>query len=462
MLQTNDSRFRASSGLLEDEALNLGIDAYIYGYPLVLMDVTRALLTNAPRPSARAAPINQFCHVKTFPDDTMTTVIRPNTDTLDSCAWVDLAKQPMVLSVPNTGERYHLLQMLDAWTNVFAAPGTRTTGNGGEHFAVFGPQWAGTLPSGVQGIKSPTNMVWIIGRTQTNSRSDYAAVHAIQDQYQLTPLDAFGNRYRPPKDAPVRSDLDMERPPVEQLSDMDAAAFFDRLNAIMKQNPPAAADTEALTRFLAVNIGPDEQFDLEGLDPRIARGLEACVDVAQTKIISATQKLHSRRQNNWEFMVDVGRYGTDYLWRAAVAHVCLGANLLEDVMYSIAFSDADEQFLHGENAYEITFFKGQLPPVSAFWSITLYNSKQLFARNASKRYAISDRDRLKYSDDGSLTIYVQHGSPGRDKESNWLPAPIDTFSLMMRLYWPKKEALEGIWRPPAIERIAMASLRRAA
>jgi hypothetical protein len=254
----------------------------------------------------------------------------------------------------------------------------------------------------------------------------------------------------------------MERPPVEQLSDMDAAAFFDRLNAIMKQNPPAAADTEALTRFLAVNIGPDEQFDLEGLDPRIARGLEACVDVAQTKIISATQKLHSRRQNNWEFMVDVGRYGTDYLWRAAVAHVCLGANLLEDVMYSIAFSDADGQLLHGENAYEITFFKGQLPPVSAFWSITLYNSKQLFDRNASKRYAISDRDRLKYSDDGSLTIYVQHGSPGRDKESNWLPAPIDTFSLMMRLYWPKKEALEGIWRPPAIERIAMASLRRAA
>jgi hypothetical protein len=161
-------------------------------------------------------------------------------------------------------------------------------------------------------------------------------------------------------------------------------------------------------------------------------------------------------------MVDVGRYGTDYLWRAAVAHVGLGANLPEDAMYSIARSSADGHLLHGVNLYEITFLKGQLPPVSAFWSITLYNSKHLFTKNAIKRYAIGSRDRLKYRDDGSLSIYVQYGSPGMDRESNWLPAPLDTFSLMMRLYWPKKEALDGIWRPPAIERIAMASLRRAA
>jgi hypothetical protein len=462
MLQRNDSKFRANSGLLEDEALNLGIDAYIYGYPLVLMDLTRAISTNASRPSARAAPVNQFCHVKTVPDHTMTTVIRPNTDTLDSFAWLDIAKEPIVLSVPSTRDRYRLLQMLDAWTNVFASPSTRTTGDREEHFAVFGPHWAGTLPAEVQGIKSPTNMVWIIGHTQTSGKNDYPAVHAIQAQYQLTPLSTFGKPYRPPKDMPVRSDLDMERPPVEQVSDIGASAFFDRLNAIMKQNPPAAADTEALTRFLAVNIGPGEQFGLESLDPRIARGLEACVDVAQTKIISASKKPHSRRQNGWEFMLDVGRYGTDYLWRAAVAHVGLGANLPEDAMYSIACSSADGQLLHGDNSYEITFLKGQLPPVSAFWSITLYNSKHLFARNAIKRYAIGSRDRLKYGDDGSLKIYVQYGSPGMDRESNWLPAPLDTFSLMMRLYWPKKEALEGIWRPPAIERIAMASLRRAA
>ena len=462
MLQTNDSKFRAYSSLLEDEALNLGIDAYIYGYPLVLMDVTRAISTNVSRPSARAAPANQFWHVKTLPDDTMTTVIRPNTDILDSFAWLDIVKEPIVLSVPNTGDRYYLLQMLDAWTNVFASPGTRTTGDREEHFAVFGPHWAGTLPAEVQGIKSPTNMVWIIGHTQTSGKNDYPAVHAIQAQYQLTPLSAFGRRYRPPKDMPVRSDLDMERPPVEQVSDMDASAFFDQLNAVMKQNPPAADDTEALTRFVAANIGPGEQFGLESLDPRIARGLESSVDVAQTKIISASKKLHSRCQSGWEFMVDAGRYDTDYLWRAAVAHGGLGANLPEDAMYSIAFSSADGQLLHGENSYEITFFKGQLPPVSAFWSITLYNSKHLFAKNAIKRYAISSGDRLKYSHDGSLSIYIQHGFPGEDRESNWLPAPMDAFSLMMRLYWPKREALEAIWRPPLIERIAMASMRRAA
>lgn len=441
-----------ASSELEQSALELGVEAYIYGYPLVLMDVTRSVLTNAPKPAELAAPLNQFCHVRTFPDDTMTKIVSPNADTLYSSAWLDLTKEPLVMSVPEIGKRYYLMQLLDAWTNVFASPGTRTTGNGPGDFAIYGPDWAGILPTGVQGIRSPTNTVWIIGRTQTNGKDDYRVVHVIQDQYKLTPLSEFGKAYTTPANVQVRADVDMDKPPVEQVADMSTVMFFSRLNDLMKENPPTLADAEAIRRFAALGIGPSQTFELESLDRHVAKGLEGCVEAARTAINSAAKKPYGKKYNGWEFVLDAGQYGTDYLRRAVVAFVGLGANLAEDAIYPCATNDPDGLPLNGSSSYEITFLKGQLPPVGAFWSITLYNSKHFFVKNSINRYAIGDRDALKFNDDGSLTIYVQNSSPGPPNESNWLPAPRDIFSLLMRLYWPKKQIIEGLWRPPAIER----------
>jgi hypothetical protein len=436
----------------EGEAFQIGIDAYIYGYPLVLMDVTRQVATAAPKVTDRKAPINQFRHNRAFPDHTFTTVVSPNADTLYSIAWLDLAKEPMVLSVPDTGKRYYLMQLLDAWTNVFAVPGTRTTGNGKGDVAIVGPGWKGKLPAGVQEIKAPTSMVWLIGRTQTNGKEDYEAVYALQRQYKLTPLGAFGTNYVPPENVPVDPNVDLKTPPVEQVAKMDAATFFGRLARVMRDNPPAAADAELVKKLATIGIVPGKDFDIKAQEPTLVQALERAVREGRDKLVAATKQPKGKVINGWTFMLDLGRYGADYLNRATVAALTLGANLAEDAIYPRTTVDAAGQPLTGANRYVLHFPKGQTPPVNAFWSVTMYNSKQFFVENPLARYALGDRDKLKTNADGSLDIYIQHNSPGPEREANWLPAPKDEFNLILRLYWPKKEALDGEWKPPAVKR----------
>jgi hypothetical protein len=451
----------SGSAISPQQARDATIEAYIFGYPLVLMDITRLALTSVSKPSENAAPINQFCNKRTFPDPTLTAVVSPNADTLYSFAFLDLVREPMVLSVPEMDGRYYLMQMLDAWTNVFAAPGTRTTGSEKSDFAITGPNWKGQLPKGIKEIKSPTGMAWVIGRTQTNGKSDYAAVNAIQDQYKLTPLSSFGKNYTPPESVAVNIQADTRTPPVDQVSRLDATSFFSRLNTLMKHNPPAPADAGALKRFAAIGVGPGLPFSLRTMDPSIATQVASSVAAAQARIIAEARKPHGDDRNGWEFMGEVGRYGANYLWRAVVAFIGLGANLPEDAVYPRATKDSDGQPLHGSRRYEVRFLKGQLPPVSAFWSITMYNDKQFFVPNPINRFAIGDRDKIEFNSDGSLTIYIQNESPGREKEQNWLPAPKDGFNLFMRLYWPKKEITSGSWKPPKIER-KTAEIRRIA
>jgi hypothetical protein len=441
---------RSSSGR---KGRDIAIEAYIYGYPLVLMDVTRQVMTNVSGPGEHAAPLNQFGHMRAFPDDTNTTVVEPNADTLGSFAFLDLSPEPMVLSVPDMDGRYYLMQMLDGWTNVFASLGTRTNENAEGDFAITGPGWTGKLPGRVQEIRCPTAMCWIIGRTQTNGKSDYAAVHDVQDRYKLTPLSSFGKPYKPPDDVPVTPRVDVKTPPVEQVTRMSASAFFGRLSGLMQNNPPAGADAGAVERFAAIGIAPGKPFRLESMHPSLAKEIEASVvDDAQARIIAEAGKPHGRNLNGWQFMTNMGRSGTDYLWRAVAAFMALDAGLPEDAIYPRATTDTDGHLLTGANRYEITFQKGQLPPVGAFWSITMYNDRQFFVPNPIGRYAIGDRDKIEFNNDGSLTLYVQNESPGKDKEPNWLPAPKDSFNLLMRLYWPKKEILNGAWKPPRIER----------
>jgi hypothetical protein len=438
--------------LSTDQATETAIEAYIYGYPLVLMDVTRQVMTAVSQAGEPKAPVNQFLHLRRFPDPAFTDVVSPNADTLYSTAWLDLGREPMVLSVPEVEKRYYLMPMLDAWTNVFSSPGTRTTGVGRGDFAILGPGWRGKLPAGVRGIESPTHMVWLIGRTQTNGKEDYAAVHAIQDQYRLTPLSAWGRPYAPPTRVPVLADVDVKTPPAQQVARMNAATFFARLNALMKDNPPAAADAGALERFAAVGVVPGKPVHLASLEPVVAEALEQSVLRALTKIIAEARKPHGRTINGWHVSISGGAYGRDYLLRAAVALLGLGASLPEDAIYPHATTDSQGAPLTGAHRYVIRFPAGQLPPVNAFWSLTLYNDKQAFVENPLGRYAIGDRDPLAFNDDRSLTLYIQHESPGKDKEPNWLPAPPDSFNVVMRLYWPGKSIVDGTWKIPPLER----------
>lgn len=444
-----------ASANARSEAVRLVSDAYLFGYPLVLTDVTRAVSTNAPDASdGKKAPINQLAHKREFPDYTFTDVVSPNADTLYSLAWLDLGDEPMVLSVPEMGKRFYMMALMDAWTNVFASPGSRTTGSGKGDFAIVGPNWKGKLPDNLKPIQSPTNLVWLIGRTQTNGASDYKAVHAIQDTYRLIPLSAWGKPYQAPVSQPVDAALETKTPPPEQVARMDAATFFGRLNRLMQDNPPAAADAPALERFAKLGIGPGKPFDGSKLDPAVAAALDEGMQAGRATLIKEAKGPRGTENNGWTIMPEnLANFGTDYTTRAVVALVGLGANLPADAIYPHAVADSDGQPLSGANRYTMRFEKGQLPPVKAFWSITTYNEKQNFIENPINRYAIGDRDALQFGPDGSLTLFFQKDSPGKDKESNWLPVPEGAFNLFMRLYWPEQAVVDGTWKIPRVERV---------
>lgn len=442
-----------SDSLSEEQTFQLGVEAYIYGYPLVLMNVTKDVATAVPAPQLAKAPANQFAHLPTFPDASFTDLVSPNVDTLYSIAWLDLTLDPIVLSVPDTQGRYYLMPMLDAWTNVFASPGKRTTGTGEGDFVIVGPDWMGVIPDGLRVIQAPTTMVWIIGRTQTNGHADYAAVHAIQTKYQLTPLRLWGRPYTPLPDSPVNPMVDPETPPIEQVNNMDAANFFGWMAALMKHNPPAAADAEMARKLAAIGIVPGQDFEIYGLSEAGIRGLERSVQAAQEQIAAAGTHLQAVSRNNWLIANDLGSYGTNYLHRAGVAWVRLGANLPQDAIYPMTRVDWDGNPLSGNHCYVIHFDANQLPPVQDFWSLTLYNERQCFVENPLDRYALGDRDPLVFHSDGSLDLYLQVASPGAEQEPNWLPSPSGSFNLIMRLYYPKPEALEGTWAPPPVVRV---------
>jgi hypothetical protein len=426
------------------------VEAVVYGLPLVMVDITKQVQTNVEEPNHSGhAPINQFSNFLKYPTAAYKDVVRMNVDTLYSFAWLDLSKEPIILSIPDTDGRYYLMPLLDMWTNVFASPGKRTTGTKAGNFAVVGPNWNGTLPAGVKVLRAPTSIAMIAGRTQANGSADYQVVNALQEQYKLTPLSAWGKPYTPPRGM-VDPKIDMKTPPSEQVGKMDAAAFFKRLATLLKANPPPAADAPMLAKLARIGIVPGQDFDMSKLDPATAKGLEKCVQVALEKL-QADAKKTGKPINGWNMLpMNIANFGTAYGERAVVALIGLGANLPADATYPMAYVDGEGKPLTGQNRYVLHFDKGQMPPVNAFWSITMYNAESFFVDNALNRYNLAGWMPLKYNEDGSLDLYFQKDSPGADKESNWLPAPEGEFSLTMRMYWPKESALDGTWHPPAV------------
>lgn len=445
----------------EDKALKLGIQAYIYGYPLITMDMTRQVMTNvaAPDSDTGRGPMGQFTNIRHYPDASYRDVTAPNADTLYSIAWLDLAKQPYVLHVPNENGRYYLMPLLNGWTDVFAAPGTRTTGTAEHDYVVVGPHWKGALPKGMTAFKSTTDMVWIIGRTYSSGTpEDYNIVHHIQDEYKVVPLSEFGKPYTPPV-GEVNPNIDMKTPVRDQVNALDAMTFFKRLAELMKTNPPSKEDAPMVAKLAKIGLVPGKSFDTSKLDADVAKGLAQVVKPAQEKIMGH-MKAAGVMKNGWEYSTMTGRYGTDYIQRAFVAALGLGANLLQDAIYPATRVDSTGKQLNGANHYILHFAKGKLPPVDGFWSLTMYNDQYFFVANPLNRYSISERNHLKTNKDGSVSLYIQTESPGKDKESNWLPAPQGDFNLMLRLYWPKQAVLHGQWRAPGVVRVNMPVVKK--
>lgn len=440
----------AQSALTEQEAQSIAVDAYVYFYPLLSMDVSRKQFTNGT--SDFKSPMNTFMNVPAYPPADFKGVVRSNFDTLYSASWLDMTKEPVVISAPDTDGRYYLLPMLDMWTDVFASPGWRTTGTKAGNFLVTPPGWTGTVPDGMTRINAPTPYVWLIGRTKTDGPSDYEAVRKIQSGYKVTLLSEYGKASKPLEFKPDPS-VDMKTPPKVQVDTMSAGKYFAYAAELLKQHPPHITDEPILARMKKIGIEVGKSFDISKLDPAVQKALESAPQAGQKLMLWKLPTL-ARVVNGWSMNTDtVGVYGNYYLKRAILSQQGLGANVVEDAIYPLNLGDETGKPLEGANKYTITFDKGAAPPVNAFWSITLYDQEGFQVGNVLNRFAVSSWMPFKYNADGSLDLYFQNESPGKDLEANWLPAPKGLFNLTMRLYAPKSDALTGRWNPPAVTKV---------
>ena len=452
----------ASLGLASErspqEAKKIAIDAYIYGYALMTSDVTEQAFINttAPNPETFQAPLNQFVNIPKYPPADYKGVTAPNADTLYSGAFLDVSKEPIILSYPDMHGRYFLFPIYSQWTNVIGAPGKRTLGTGAQTIAIIGPNWQGTLPSGItQKVKSPTNTVFIIGRVYADGTpEDYAAVNAAQKEFKLVPLSSYGKPYTAPAGT-----IDAKAPSVKEkvrdiISAMDTQTYFNAMAMSMAANPPVLPqDAPIVAEMAKIGLVPGKPFDLSKLSAADQAAL-ADVGKAAFEQIAGVQKTGNKVVNGWLLTSGTGDYGTKYLWRAGVSAYGWGANLSKDAIYP-STKDSDGSPLVGSNTYIIHFAKGKTPPVDGFWSITMYDASYYFYPNALNKLTVSMRDHPVLNPDGSLDLYFSHDKPAKAPQANWLPAPSDQFILMMRMYWPKEtppSILDGTWSPPPVKR----------
>jgi hypothetical protein len=417
---------------------------------LVIMDVTREHARHT------VGPENQLRRVRQFPDAQFKGVVRPNVDTLYTSAFINVDQGPWVFDMAANSQRYEVMPFMDAWTNVFAAPGTRTTGTAGGRFVLAGPNWQGSVPEGMTLLRSPTQMVWLIGRTQTNGLTDYSLVHRLQDGLTLRRLtDAATDNHAKPHTTAV-SDAGAVKttaatPPLQQMQAMGVTDFFSRLAALMVHNPPAAADAPMLIKLSRIGVAPGQAPQWGLLDRSSVALGRWLADFTVARELKKPRDL----VRGWSTPPAVlGQYGTHYNIRAVVAMVGLGANWPADAIYPHARVDHQGQALNGSHRYRLHFSKAQLPPVQAFWSLTAYGSDDFLIDNPVNRYALGDRDPLVFNADGSLDLWVQAEAPAGEPQRNWLPVKAGAhFLLNARLYWPHPAALSGAWGMPEVQRL---------
>jgi hypothetical protein len=357
-------------------------------------------------------PANTLSCARTLIDASFTDVVSPNSDTLYCITQFDLKKEPIVVVVPPiAADRYYTFEFLDAYTNDFAYIGTRATGSDGGTYLIAGPNWNGQVPQGMTKIWSPTNLAWLINRILVKGQADVANVNAIQDKIILKPLSAFQGKAvppQPPADAALSSELPMG--PQPSLIAPTGITIYDEIGHAMVGNPLNPPDPGLVSKLASIGIGPGKTPSTEA-NVTIKVALQTGITEGQ-KMIDAEVANAGTKVNGWLYAIPTGVYGTNYLFRAAVTQIGLGANIAQEALYPIAFTDSQGKPLTGANNYIIHFNPGQTPPVNAFWSITMYNSKSLFVDNPINRYSIGTyTEGLKNNTEGSLDIYMQHASP---------------------------------------------------
>ena len=433
-----------------DEAKAIAQEAWIFGMPLVYIEIQIDTATHVPKADQGRAPINQFVHYRAFPDASNRTVVGFNVDTLYSLAQLDLSKEPMVLSVPDMGKRFWVMQIIDAWNNVPHAPGSRTVGSKGGHFAIVGPTWKGTLPQGLTELRVPTNLALLGGRTYTGGPDDYAAVHALQDQYKLVPLSSWGKPYTPPDNVPLKEGVDAKTPVPKQVLALSPEDFFNRLNRLLVTNPPEPDDPKTMARLATLGIAPGATFRMDAFTPEVRKAIEAGV---ADGIKAMRETVRGKMVNGWQIALDMGRYGTSTPIGRAGPSSASAATCRRMPSIRLPKSTATASRSTARTSTRLHFTKAEIPPVDAFWSLTMYDDDAYLVANPINRYALGDRSHLTFDAEGGLTLYIQSDSPGKDKESNWLPAPKDAgFKLALRLYAPKKAVADGTWAPPPVKR----------
>jgi len=433
--------------------------AYKYSYPLVLMDSTKIIQTNVPQPDNEtgSAPINQFFRATAFPDATFTDVVSPNADTLYTNAWLGgISNDPIVLHIPEV-PKYFLFPILDAWSNVVVSPGTRTADQypPGD-YAIVGPGWTGELPPNVGRISIPTGFAWILGRIQTNGPEDYETVHQIQAQFSLTPLSSWNST--PPYVPPTYPNLPVpikDTNPVSRVKNLSAAEFFKLFSVLWKTNPPLKDDASILEILKLINLVPGNTWDISSLPSWAPEVMQEAIEDVYANLNAEGQAL-TTNQNGWLLPPSyAGNYGDHYTYRAYCALTVLGLNIKDDAIYPTSEVDSDGNTFDARYSYKLTF--PSAPPVSGFWSLTMYNQSNYFVANSANKYNVSSAHNPVVNGE-SIDIYIQSNPPAdANLYNNWLPsavAPADgpavQFHLFLRFYWPALSLIDETWVIPYV------------
>jgi len=438
--------------------------AYIWGYPLVTVAGSYVYYTTKGVPNLGEGPVNTINFARSLSNTSWVQYVSPNVNVLYGNAWLNLAKGPLVLLIPPI-DRYYVMQFMDTFGQVFAYVGARATGSTGGTFLIAGPTWNGIVPNGMHEIKTPTNLVWISNRIFVNGTSDLPNVHAIQNQIKLVPLSISQQQGNATSSvSPTLSSIQAvmkvsNKTPNPAMIPAAGVKVYDALSQAMVGNPQTypPPDPLLLAKFASIGIGA-------GKTPSTAAATNSTLNAAFQAGITEGEKLINAKianigtpVNGWLLQTGSGTYGNDYLLRAAIAKYGLGGNAAEEAFYPVGLTDSNGKNLTGGVNYTIHFKPSQIPPVNpkGFWSITMYNSTQRLVSNPINRYWIgADTPGIMYNKDGSLDVYIQPQSPGQAKQNNWLPSPTTNqpFDLILRLYWPQPQALNGTWSPPPIQR----------
>ena len=427
----------------EELAYVTGVQAFIYSYPLLHVNKFRHMF-NAPEAATYTGPANHLNHARRLASSQQATAASPNNDTLYTLAFLDLSGQAVRIDTPEMGDRYYTIQLADFYASNFGDIGTRHNGGSPGKYLIVGPDWEGKPPADItQVFRSPTPWSMILLRILVDNKDELEAVHVLQDRFKLLTVDG---KPLPPFDS-------TKLPTVPEAD--NTAQMWAVINRELTNNPPPAADRSLVDQFAMVGIGPGQPQDISHLDPAVQKGLTRAAATGFQIVLAAADNIGGGNKfNGWAYAKpDVGRYGTDYLYRAGVTRMGLMANDPIEATYLGLYEDADGNTLNGGNNYRLRFAADNLPPAKAFWSVTIYDRETYkLVDNVIGRFSIGDRTRgIKYDDDGSLDIYIDHTTPGPEREANWLPAPQGDFYLIMRIYIPDDAVVAQRWRPPAVK-----------